>query len=56
MFLVVCHGDVFRQMVLVSRDIGMAAGEYVFIFYYSVPGDPALGDFSWARGDTLDMV
>ena len=34
----------------------MKAGEYAFIFFFSIPGDPTLGDYSWERGDELDMV
>ena len=55
-FLVCCNGDIFRQMVLLSKDLGMAVGEYAFLFFYSIPGDPMLGDYSWRRGDDLDLV
>ena len=43
-------------MVLLAQDIGMAVGEYAFIFFYSIPGDPMLGDYFWKRDDELDSV
>ena len=43
-------------MVLLSKDLGMAVGEYAFLFFYSIPGDPMLGAYSWRRGDDLDLV
>ena len=43
-------------MVLLSKDLGMAVGEYAFLFFYSIPGDPMLGDYSWRRGDDMDLV
>ena len=56
-FLVSCHADTFRQMVLLARNFGMPQGEYVFIYFSNVPGEIMLmGDYSWKRGDSLDEV
>ena len=54
--MVCCNGDIFRQMVLLSSYIGIPVGEFAFIFFYSIPGDPVIGDYSWRRGDELDAV
>ena len=43
-------------MVLLAKTLGMERGEYAFIAYNQLPGDPVLGDFSWKRGDNLDQV
>ena len=43
-------------MVLLSSYIGIPVGEFAFIFFYSIPGDPVIGDYSWRRGDELDAV
>ena len=51
-----CYGDIFRKMVLLCQDVGMAPGEYVFIFFFQLVGDPAVGAYTWERGDELDMV
>ena len=55
-FLVACHADIFREMVLLARGLGMPQGEYVFIYFTNMPGDRLLGDYSWKRGDELDLV
>ena len=55
-FVVCCHGDIFRQLVLMARTMGMEVGEYSFIFYTSQPGNPTIGDYSWERGDGYDLV
>ena len=43
-------------MVLLAHDIGMAPGEYAFIFFFQLVGDPVVGEYTWERGDQLDMV
>ena len=55
-FLVFCHGNVFRQMVLLAPEVGLKEGEFVFMMYTSTPGNPTIGDISWERGDALDKV
>ena len=56
MFVVCAHGDIYRQMMLLSRHLGMERGEYVFIFFNVLKGDTIEGDFSWRRGDKNDQV
>ncbi|XP_060585634.1 atrial natriuretic peptide receptor 1-like, partial [Ruditapes philippinarum] len=53
-FIVSCHGDVFRKMVLKARQSGLVDGEYVFIFYFQLHGDPPVGKYTWRRDDDLD--
>lgn len=55
-FLVSCHGDIFRKMVLLAQHVGMRQGEYTFIFFHVLKGDPVLGDYTWKKGDSLDPV
>ncbi|KAH3838481.1 hypothetical protein DPMN_111891 [Dreissena polymorpha] len=54
-FIVVCHGDVFRQMVLMASEI-LPLGDYVFIFFFQFSGDFPIGEYHWARGDLLDQT
>ena len=54
--MVACEGDTFRDMVLLAQDMGMNPGEYAFIFWFSIVDDPPVGEYTWERGDELDMV
>ena len=43
-------------MVLLAQHLGMEPGEYSFIFYFPMNGDPPVGEYTWERGDDLDEV
>ena len=43
-------------MVLLAQHVGMRQGEYTFIFFHVLKGDPVLGDYTWKKGDSLDPV
>ena len=43
-------------MVLLAQNVGMNPGEYAFIFFFQLVGDPVVGEYTWERGDELDMV
>ena len=55
-FLVSCHGDIFRKMVLLAQHVGMKQGEYTFIYFHILKGDPLIGEYTWKKGDSLDPV
>ncbi|XP_052788739.1 atrial natriuretic peptide receptor 1-like [Mya arenaria] len=56
-FVVSCHGDVLRKMVIMAKSMTfLPFGEYVFIFFFQFFGNPIIGTFEWYRGDSLDPV
>ncbi|XP_045198693.2 atrial natriuretic peptide receptor 1-like isoform X2 [Mercenaria mercenaria] len=48
-FLVFCHGDVLREMILVAKRSGLKEGEFVFIYMFEGHGSATFGDYSWHR-------
>ena len=56
MFVVNCHGEYIRQLVMLATGLGMTPGEYIFIFMITDPNSDFVGNWQWERGDEFDMV
>ncbi|XP_021340544.1 atrial natriuretic peptide receptor 1-like [Mizuhopecten yessoensis] len=52
-FVISCHGDTFRDIMLTFYDLGMALGDYAVIFIRLFVGDD-VGNMSWMRNDAND--
>ncbi|XP_053381094.1 atrial natriuretic peptide receptor 1-like [Mercenaria mercenaria] len=48
-FLVFCHGDVLREIVMVAQRSGLKEGEYVLIYMFEGHGSRTFGDYTWYR-------
>ncbi|XP_060064288.1 atrial natriuretic peptide receptor 1-like [Ylistrum balloti] len=52
-FVISCHGDTFRDIMLTFYDLRMAFGDYAVIFIRLFEGDD-VGNMSWMRNDEND--
>ena len=55
-FLLSCHGNVFRKFALIARQVGMKPEEYTIIYFISDPTSGNIGNYGWKRGDEFDLV
>jgi hypothetical protein len=48
-FLIFCHGDVLRELVLVAGKSGLLPGEYALIYMFEGHGSSTFGEYTWYR-------